>query len=470
VIDEAQNLDNQVLETVRLLSDFETSRTKLLQIILAGQPALEERLRDPSLDQLRQRISIVCRLSPLPVQEVDSYISFRLKTAGYTGTGLFTPDARTRIAELSEGIPRVISNICFNALSLAFATRQKEVTPELIEEVGNDLGLTAKPLVRQVAVVGPVSGSLRQSSLGQQTRSDAVVETVARDRSAAAVHIPALHPQSAAMRPLGLAAAPARAPVRRPQGRGQKAPRRRMQLVERVAAGLATVAVCLSLTMLAFTHRVQRPARTLPPEIASPKEQRPAAFPLQPVSASTTQTGTQPESATAANAGPVSQKSSGSSHTGRTPAKTLHQPGSAVRTTQTDAKPPEVLQVSGSPAMNLRAYLPEPVPRTAVPSFPASSVGPANLPGFVTKMVKPDYPEAARSAAVQGVVTMQALVGTDGIVKQVQVVEGAPELRDAAMQAVRRWQYRPYRENGIARVFQTVVRIRFILDESSEGP
>src|SRR3984885_3088485 len=93
VIDEAQNLDASVLETVRLLSDFETPRAKLMHIILAGQPELADKLASPGLAQLRQRVSIMHGLEPLPAWEIKSYIEHRLKIAGYEGEPLFTPDA-----------------------------------------------------------------------------------------------------------------------------------------------------------------------------------------------------------------------------------------------------------------------------------------------------------------------------------------------------------------------------------------
>jgi protein TonB len=81
-------------------------------------------------------------------------------------------------------------------------------------------------------------------------------------------------------------------------------------------------------------------------------------------------------------------------------------------------------------------------------------------------MVKPEYPEFAKSASIQGVVTLQALVDTTGLVKEVRILEGDPALTDAAVQAVRHWQYLPYRENGTPVMFRTIIRIRFMLDEN----
>jgi general secretion pathway protein A len=142
VIDEAQNLDASVLETVRLLSDFETPQAKLLQIILVGQPTLADKLATPALTQLRQRITSLNGLSPLTPQETSRFIAHRLQVAGYKGHGLFSPEALMLIAEASEGIPRQINNYCFHSLSLACAERKKTVDSAIVQEVMNDLDIT----------------------------------------------------------------------------------------------------------------------------------------------------------------------------------------------------------------------------------------------------------------------------------------------------------------------------------------
>src|ERR1035441_9575086 len=141
VIDEAQNLEPSVLETVRLLSNFETPRGKLLQIILAGQPELATKLARPELSQLRQRIASFNGLNPLAPQEVARFIDHRLHVAHYQGPPLFSDKAKAMIAGLSEGIPRNINSLCFGALSLACALRQKTIDTEIVREVFGDLDL-----------------------------------------------------------------------------------------------------------------------------------------------------------------------------------------------------------------------------------------------------------------------------------------------------------------------------------------
>jgi len=143
ILDEAQNLDDQVLEAVRMLSNFETATNKLLHVVLSGQPQLAAKLSSGSLTQMRQRISIVARLAPLNAQETRDYIEHRLKVAGHaSGNTLFTDSAYAMIAEHAQGIPRNISNLCFNAMSLGCALKRSIVDESMVQEVIKDLDLS----------------------------------------------------------------------------------------------------------------------------------------------------------------------------------------------------------------------------------------------------------------------------------------------------------------------------------------
>lgn len=145
VIDEAQNLEDSALELLRMLSNFETARYKLMQIILAGQPKLRDKLASPELVQLRQRMSIFSPLSPLSVEETQLYLRHRLQVAGYRRrTPLFTPQAAGLIAKYSEGIPRNINNICFNALALGYVLKQKPIQEDVVRETLRDLDLESQ--------------------------------------------------------------------------------------------------------------------------------------------------------------------------------------------------------------------------------------------------------------------------------------------------------------------------------------
>ena len=162
VVDEAQNLDPSVLETIRLLSDFETPRAKLLQIVLAGQPELADKLANRNMAQLRQRISLVSGLKPLSLEDTRNYIQHRLKVAGYQGGSLFTPQALADTAEFTEGIPRNINNFCFNAMSLACALRQQVIDAAIVREVISDLDITqhiSQPRAAERSVSRMVAGN-----------------------------------------------------------------------------------------------------------------------------------------------------------------------------------------------------------------------------------------------------------------------------------------------------------------------
>jgi hypothetical protein len=145
LIDEAQQLSDGVLEELRLLSNFETEKEKLIQIVLMGQPELEQRLNRPKLRQLKQRVALHCRLAPLESPEIRQYIDLRLGMVGYEGVELFEAKAIERIAFYSKGIPRLINVICDNALLIAYGASKRKVSDEIIEEVASDLQLTVPP-------------------------------------------------------------------------------------------------------------------------------------------------------------------------------------------------------------------------------------------------------------------------------------------------------------------------------------
>ena len=129
LIDEAQDLDARVLEELRLLSNLETGTEKILQILLAGQPELERKLAQPALRQLRQRIALHVRLRTLAPAEVGAYIRSRLERAGAPDVSMFRPDALARIAEVTEGIPRLVNVLCDSCLVAGFATGSQADRP-----------------------------------------------------------------------------------------------------------------------------------------------------------------------------------------------------------------------------------------------------------------------------------------------------------------------------------------------------
>jgi general secretion pathway protein A len=142
VVDEAHHLSAEVLEEVRLLTNLETAQEKLLQILLIGQPELDEKLDLPELRQLKQRIALRARLGALDRAETSGYVERRLELAGATPSNTIFPDHTiSEIYRYSHGIPRLINTICENALISAYARQLSSVTPDIIDEVARDFRL-----------------------------------------------------------------------------------------------------------------------------------------------------------------------------------------------------------------------------------------------------------------------------------------------------------------------------------------
>ena len=141
VVDEAQNLSLPVLEEIRLLTNLETSTEKLLQIVLTGQPELEEKLKLPQLRQLRQRITLRCRTSALSSEETFGYVAERLRIAGGNGEPIFSREAIEAVHMYSRGIPRVVNLLCEHALINAYVDHLRPVPAHLVEEVAREFQL-----------------------------------------------------------------------------------------------------------------------------------------------------------------------------------------------------------------------------------------------------------------------------------------------------------------------------------------
>ena len=141
IVDEAQNLDWDVLEEIRLLGNLENRRGKLLQIILSGQPELDHKLSEQRFRQLKQRIALRCQLRPLNADETGQYIASRLRRAGMHEQTVFPEPVIAELHRRTGGIPRLINSVCDNLLLTAFAMSNRQVTREMLDEVSNDLEL-----------------------------------------------------------------------------------------------------------------------------------------------------------------------------------------------------------------------------------------------------------------------------------------------------------------------------------------
>jgi type II secretory pathway predicted ATPase ExeA len=163
VVDEAQSLSTELLEEIRLLTNLETSSEKLLQIVLCGQPELDEKLREPGMRQLRQRVSLWCRTQPLSSEETAAYVVARLRIAGATAL-IFPPEAIQQIHRYSGGIPRVINLLCEHSLINAYVEQVKSVPARIVEAVAQELELEPQPFslspVPGLSALVPMGGAV----------------------------------------------------------------------------------------------------------------------------------------------------------------------------------------------------------------------------------------------------------------------------------------------------------------------
>jgi general secretion pathway protein A len=158
IIDEAQNLSPEMLEEVRLLSNLETPTSKLLQILLVGQPELNDILDRPELRQLRQRIVLRHHLLPFGAADLDRYVDERLRLAGYTGKGIFKRSARKELFAVTGGVPRLINVVCDSALLLGYSRQQQVIGDDIIREAAIELRL-ASPESEGKSTPAPVADS-----------------------------------------------------------------------------------------------------------------------------------------------------------------------------------------------------------------------------------------------------------------------------------------------------------------------
>lgn len=155
IVDEAQNLSDELLEEIRLMTNLETFTEKLLQIVLVGQPELEHKLKQPHLRQLRQRLTLRAKTHALALEETKAYVAQRLRIAGSNGQPLFDPEALAAIHRYSNGIPRVVNLICEHCLVSAFVDQQKLITSNVVEAVARDFELDEASISAAMATPSP---------------------------------------------------------------------------------------------------------------------------------------------------------------------------------------------------------------------------------------------------------------------------------------------------------------------------
>ncbi len=504
-IDEAQNLSESALETVRLLSNFETPSSKLTQIVLAGQPQLADKLARPELRQLCQRISIVSRLGPLTPAETSVYIDQRLQTAGYKGGHLFTSEARTTIAAWSEGIPRKINNLCFNALTLGYALGRKEIDCPIVQEAANDLEM--KPFVLEqhdapdLGKLTALQGSMKSpvnviDQVAVKSLQGAPMSPGTRETAIATAEKPA--------RPQPLTSTPASIPACRPASTPASI---------QVAFATCSEVPAVVASPDAFWSSGSPTEPIVPAAEATPKSTVPpmgarlerasrrmilvasAVVVFLAVGAagfvSLYRTNAQPPAITWTNpVGVTSPVSIATSTVQRVRSKTNHNPiafasqptsqaplarkpawpykiliiaptAATRRSTATIGRdePPDLTGVaSNASADTIQGVLPPSANILPAPPLTSEETalvqvgGRVEEPQLVSKVL-PNYPLAAKQIGLEGKVVISAVIDTNGNVTNMKVVSGPELLQGVALDSVRKWKYKPsYLDNKPVRV------------------
>jgi TonB family protein len=492
IIDEAQNLEHSSLEAVRLLSDFETPPAKLLHVVLAGSGRLGETLRAPELSQLAQRISTVCRLQPLGLEDVREYVLFRLSIAGRRLSGeLFSPGAIAEAAERSGGVPRRLNSLCYRSLSLAYLRGEHSVSSEIVQQAACELDLAesggmnfrmARPASESVPMAaaacddGDLLSRFAASLAAKRETAPRSLELIS-DPPAETID-EEIRPEAATSRDLlqELLQPTVREQERKPgaipawkrwyfaktnppghrllrfgrlAGR-LKAKSERVNLPRLQRKSLATVAAMLLVIFLGFwIGRYELRAKPRPSDhgsiVPQPDMISAAATPIVALPPPR-QDSPQPETDSKK---PLDARSRVDKAIVDTSAAAIPSRIKRPSAQQPDAAPANVTNVSGPDLARMSfADLPTSVPHLSQPAPPndssrmslSSSLHP-------TKMVQPDYPALAKSRHIEGAVVLELVIGPKGNVQDVRTVSGNTMLRQAAIDAARQWQYSSYPED-----------------------
>jgi TonB family protein len=508
-IDEAQNLQHSSLEAIRLLSDFETARAKLLHIILCGSAGLGEMLLTPELSQLAQRISTVCRLEPLSPKEVNSYITFRLRVAGCrVAESLFSPESLSEAAEQSQGVPRVVNSICYRALSLAHSIGERRVSAMLVRQAARDLDLSRSPSAINLSAAGPLPRTEtpyepaplpqpigeRRASLDLAEWSpktpEAVPEKEIQFRSAtdSVEQPPSSRPQDKAIpgAPRETGTIAAASGTRRNSGwqvpvLGILRSKRSSFKNDRSTLVLAAL-ILFVLGLWAGWYALRATSSAAGPgpaganAIISSAQNQDRTSPLSDILYSPVVAG-----------GPSQSLNSGNkTHTSTIqtlPQSLLPSKLRAQTANLTEAAPPVGLSNSSRIPNNLTlplvtnsTPLPQP-PRLSPMGESSPATGPTDATGPIDKeqasarqpikIVQPKYPKFAELRRIEGNVLLELHIDARGKVQTVRTISGNSLLRAAAEEAAWQWQYPPFPGNQPSTSTVTRVRVTFKLNPES---
>jgi general secretion pathway protein A len=171
IVDEAQNLTDEVLEEIRMLTNLETFTEKLLQIVLVGQPELETKLKQPQLRQLRQRLTLRAKTHPLTIEETRAYVQQRLRIAGSDGRQIFDGEALSAVHKYSSGIPRVVNLLCEHCLVSAFVDQKTTINEGIVDAVARDFDLSDSVASGAMTVAAPAVPSAEKFDLVEALRT-----------------------------------------------------------------------------------------------------------------------------------------------------------------------------------------------------------------------------------------------------------------------------------------------------------
>jgi TonB family protein len=450
VIDEAQDLSNAVLEQVRLISNFETPRAKLLQIVLSGQTQLVTQLAHPDLLQLRQRLSIICGLRPLSALHTAKYIEHRLKVAGWSENPVFSRGAIEEIARLSGGVPRLINNICFNALSVGFASRLRIVDIAQVREGAADLRLIGETPTRSAS--GYIASKIASGKVAVPQIDKVAVPPIDIDKAHSKIEVVPANIEERP--PVPLTAQPESTVTSTPppqQDKGNVTPQttsipydkksgERKAVARNAALAFAALALLFG-GFFAFRF-VHRSASTgLQTVVTAHESSQPTAPPstVTVVNGPTVagqkfhKTKTAPQIPLLIYAGTVQERNSAARRT-----SAIH---NADRKTPLNSR-----LLPAALAANPSASRTEMVDDASALSLPSSVASPPHA--WIKSKVAPEYPGSALAHRVGGWVVLDVNVSDQGTVEQVRLIQGNGLFRDAAIQAIHLWKFVPARMSG----------------------
>jgi len=491
VIDEAQNLHAPSLEAIRLLSDFETGPSKLLQVVLSGSPQLGEMLLNRNLWQLAQRITTICRLEPLSEDEVQQYVTSRLAVVtSRAAMGFFSPESLAEIASQSGGAPRIINSICYGSLVLAYAYGRSSVTKELVRQAAKELDFSEprnrelRAATKRPETVVPRSSRTRLAILGEKdapTNEDRAGELRRKTLQTFADTVGGNNPKIVAQpaHESSHANSPDTAlkdhPILAKADRGGwirvPTPARKAAVWDGRITGLLAVLVVLAFgSWLGWNELRGTPTARggqspkVNDEVAQTLIQQPNPFDAQP----TTKTSTLQASGIQPPQHSVTEQLSGT----ETPSvfhehadvpvdarPNLVSPSKIARSeTATEPLAPvaNVLRVpkNSEDLSPLVAASRPALPRLETPEV----VGPPSSPHPI-KIVRPDYPTKAKLSHIQGEVQVELTIDRNGKVQKVRGLSGNPILLQAAEEAASQWRYSP--SAGDQRPDLAVTRVQF---------